>query len=77
MITEESEIKDTRSEASCPRGCKLSFHGISQDYFTKEAPQHLACEAALFCVIMMATALPLLNGANAVVKLMLSMGTAS
>jgi hypothetical protein len=24
------------------------FHGISQEYFTKEGPQHFACEAEVF-----------------------------
>jgi hypothetical protein len=48
------------------------FHGISQDYFTKEAPQHFACEAVVFWVIIMAAAPPLLNAANAVLQLIRS-----
>ncbi len=32
---------------------------------TKEAPQHFACEAVVFWVIMMGAAAPLLHAANA------------
>jgi hypothetical protein len=48
------------------------FHRISQDYLTKEAPQHFACEAVVFWVIMMGAAAPLLHAANAVLELIRS-----
>ena len=65
MITGRSELDKVRSR-------KPLFHRISQDYLTKEAPQHFACEAVVFWVIMMAAAPPLLNAANAVLELILS-----
>jgi hypothetical protein len=65
---------DVRNRRPCGR--KPSFHGISQDYFTNEAPLHFAYEAALFCVILTAVTLPLLNAANAVVELIRSNGGA-
>jgi len=48
------------------------FHGISQDYLAKEAPQHFAREAVVFWVIMMAAVPPLVNAANAVLELIRS-----
>ena len=69
MITERSELDNIRSR-------ELSSYWITQDYFTKEAPGHFACEAVLFWVIIMAAALPLLNGANAVLELIRSSGAA-
>ncbi len=65
MITERSKLDSLRSR-------ELLFHGISQDYLTREAPQHFACEAVVFWVIMMAAAPPLLNAANAVLELIRS-----
>ena len=59
-----------------PCGRKPSFHGISQDYFTNEAPLHFAYEAALFCVLLTAVTLPLLNAADAVAELIRSSGGA-
>ena len=56
--------------------CKLPFHALSRDYFTREAHQHFATEAAAFFLLMMTTVLPLFNGANAVVKLIRSTGGA-
>ena len=69
MITGRSELDNVRSR-------KPLFHRISQDYLTKEAPQHFACEAVVFWVIMMAAAPPLLNAANAVLELIRSSGRA-
>jgi hypothetical protein len=54
--------------------CKTSFHAIGRDYFTREAHQHFATEAAAFFLLMMTTVLPLFNGANAVVALIRSTG---
>jgi hypothetical protein len=41
MTTERSKLDKVRSR-------ELLFHGISQDYLTKEAPQHFAREAEVF-----------------------------
>ena len=67
MITEGTNLDHSSSP-------EKSLYGISQDYFTREAPQHFACEAVLFWLIMMAVALPLLNGANAVLELIHASG---
>ena len=69
MITEGSKLDKVRSR-------ERLFHRISQDYLTKEAPQHFAREAVVFWVIMMAAAPPLLNAANAVLELIRSSGGA-
>jgi len=69
MIPERSGLDNIRSR-------KTSFYWITQDYLIKEAPQHFACEAVLFWVIMMAAAPPLLNAANAVLELIRSSGGA-
>ena len=69
MITETSKLDS-------PRSREPLFHRISQDYLTREAPQHFACEAVVFWVIMMAAAPPLLNAANAVLELIRSSGGA-
>jgi hypothetical protein len=51
-----------------------SFRSISQDYFKNEARQSYAGEAALFCVIVLTAALPLLDSAQALVQLVRSVG---
>ena len=56
--------------------CKPPFHALSRHYFTCEAHQHFATEAAAFFLLMMTTVLPLFNGANAVVALIRSTGGA-
>jgi hypothetical protein len=58
------------------KDCKPPFHALSRDYFTREAHQHFATEAAVFFLLMMTTLLPLFNGANAVVELIRSTGRA-
>ena len=65
MITETSKLDSSRSR-------ERLFHGISQDYLIKEAPQHFACDAVVFWVIMMAAAPPLVNAANAILELIRS-----
>ena len=65
MTTERSKLDNSRSRQPL-------FYKISQDYLTKEAPQHFACEAVVFWVIMMAAAPPLLNAANSVLELIRS-----
>jgi hypothetical protein len=69
-----AKLDDVRNRR--PWGRKPSFHGISQDYFTHEAPLHFAYEAALFCVLLTAVTLPLLNAADAVAELIRSSGGA-
>jgi len=41
MIAQRSKLDKVRVR-------KPLFHGISQDYLTKAAPQHFACEAEVF-----------------------------
>ena len=60
----------------CAGACKTSVRAIGRDYFAREAHQHFATEAAAFFLLMMTTALPLFNGANAVVELIRSTGGA-
>jgi hypothetical protein len=59
-------------DGTCARSCRPSFRAISRDYFANEAAQHFAHEAVLFSIMMMAAALPLLNAATAVLKLISS-----
>ena len=56
--------------------CRPPFHALSRDYFTREAHQDFAIESAAFFLLMMTTVLPLFNGANAVMELIRSTGTA-
>ena len=51
-----------------------SFRSISQDYFKNEARQSYAGEAALFCIIMLTSAFPLVNSAQALIELVRSVG---
>ena len=59
----------------CFGSCRPSFRAISQDYFKNEAPRSFASEAAFFSVIVMTSALPILNSASALVHLVRSIGT--
>ena len=52
-----------------------SFRSISQDYFKNEAPHSFAGEAALFTVIVIAAAVPILNSASELLHLVRSFGT--
>jgi hypothetical protein len=52
-----------------------SFRSISQDYFKYEARQSFIGEAALFVVIVMTAAVPIINSASALVHLVRSFGT--
>lgn len=52
-----------------------SFRSISQDYFKNEARHSFAGEAALFAVIVMTAAVPILNSASALLHLVRSFGT--
>ena len=42
---------------------------ISRAYFATEANQYFLAEAAVFAAIMLTSAVPLINGAHAVLKL--------
>jgi len=59
----------------CFGACRPSFRAISQDYFKNEARRSFVSEAALFSVIVMTAALPILNSASALVHLVRSIGT--
>ena len=59
----------------CLGSCRSSFRAISQEYFRNEAPRIFASEAALFVVIVMTAALPILNSASALVHLVRSFAT--
>jgi hypothetical protein len=52
--------------------CKPPFRASGQDYFAREAHHDLASEAMVFCLLMLATIVPLLDGASAVVGLLRS-----
>ena len=49
-----------------------SFRAISQDYFKNEEPRSFAGEAALFLVIVLTAALPIINSASALMHLVRS-----
>ena len=59
----------------CFGSCRPSFRAISQEYFKNEAPRSFASEAALFVVIVVTAALPILNSASALVHLVRSFAT--
>jgi hypothetical protein len=59
----------------CFGSCQSSFRAISQEYFENEAPRSFASEAALFVVIVMTAALPIINSASALVHLVRSFAT--
>jgi hypothetical protein len=65
----------TNGGGRCFASCRPSFRAISQDYFKNEARRSFASEAALFSVIAMTAALPILNSASALVHLVRSIGT--
>ena len=52
-----------------------SFRSISQDYFKNEARHSFAGEAALFTVIVMTAAVPIINSVSALLHLVRSFGT--
>jgi hypothetical protein len=51
-----------------------SFRSISQDYFKYEARKTYVGEAALFVVIVMTAAVPIINSASALLHLVRSFG---
>ena len=67
------------SLAGCGAGCGAtfrapSFRDISRDYLNREARNNFLIEAALFAMIVITAALPLLNGAHALAGLVRSLG---
>jgi hypothetical protein len=63
-------------DGGCAGNCKPAFRAIGRDYFAREAHHDLASETVVFCLLMMATIVPLLNGAGAVMGLLRSTGGA-
>ena len=59
----------------CLGSCRSSFRAISQEYFENEAPRSFVSEAALFVVIAMTAALPIVNSASALGHLVRSFAT--
>jgi len=60
----------TNAGGRCFGSRQPSFRAISQDYFKYEAPRNFVREAALFSVIVLTTAVPLISTAYALVHLM-------
>ena len=58
----------------CFGSCRQSFRAISPDYFKNEARYDFVSEAALFSVIVVTAALPILNSVSALVHLVRSFG---
>ena len=65
----------TNGGGRCFGACRPSFRAISQEYFKNEAPRSFASEAALFSVIVLTAALPILNSISALVHLVRSFAT--
>jgi hypothetical protein len=55
---------------------KPPFRAIGRDYFASEAHYDWASEALVFCLLMLTTIPPLVNGASAVAGLLRSTGRA-
>ena len=53
----------------CARLASPSFRNISRAYFAREANNYFLAEASVFAVIMVTAAVPLINGAHAVLNL--------
>jgi hypothetical protein len=62
----------TNGGGRCFGSCRPSFRGISQEYFKNEARRNFAGEAALFVVIVMTAALPILSNVSALMHLVRS-----
>lgn len=58
----------------CFGSCRTSFRAISQDYIKNEARFDFASEAALFSVIVMTAAVPIISSLSALVHLVRSFG---
>jgi hypothetical protein len=62
-------ISASPSGGCCARLTSPSFRNISRSYFATEANHYFLAEATLFAAIMLTAAVPLINGAHAVLKL--------
>ena len=51
-------------------GCNVPFPTIGKHYLAHEAHHHFVSETVIFCLLMLTTILPLLNGADAVLRLL-------
>ena len=51
-----------------------SFHSISRDYFNTEDRHYFLAEAFVFTAFMLTAAMPLVNGAHAVLNLVRALG---
>jgi hypothetical protein len=58
----------------CVRAEFPSFRSISRSYFDTEAQHHFLAEACVFASIMLTAAVPLVNGARAVLNLIRASG---
>jgi hypothetical protein len=63
-------------DGGCAGNCKPPFCAIGRDYFAREAHFDWASEALVFCLLMLTTTPPLVNGASAVAGLFRSTGRA-
>ena len=60
-------LSQTHGHCVRPAGC--SFHHISREYFGTEANHYFLAETAIFSAILLTAAVPLVNGAQAVLHL--------
>ena len=61
-------------DGGCAGNYKAPFRAIGRDYFAREAHYDWASEALVFCLLMLTTIPPLVNGASAVAGLLRSTG---
>lgn len=67
----------TNGGGRCFDARRPSFRAISQGYFKNEEPRSFAGEAALFVVIVVTAALPIINSASALAHLVRSFASLS
>lgn len=60
----------------CGPSCLAAFRQISGNYFENEAPKTFVGEAALFAIIVMTAAVPLVSNVHALLQLVRSSGVA-
>ena len=63
------------SGSRCFGSCRSSLRSISQNYFETEEPRNFLSEAALFSVLGMTAAFPIINSVTALINLLRSIGT--
>jgi hypothetical protein len=63
-------------DGGCVGNCKPPFCAVGPDSFACEAQYDGISEVVVFCVLMLTTILPLVNGASAVIELLRSTGGA-